>query len=81
MASITVRNLSDETKSRLREQASASGRSLEAYVRGVLDQAASVAVSERTSRFPHDLMALVEPGEDIEPLIAQQDDKQEPVDL
>lgn len=81
MASITVRNLSEDTKARLRERASASGRSLEAYVRALLDQAANRDEGARSMRFPHDLMALVEPGEDIEPLIAERDEVQAPVEL
>jgi plasmid stability protein len=81
MPSITVRNLSEETKAKLREQASASGRSLEAHVRGLLDQAVGAGAPVRTTAFPHDLMALVEPGADIEPLIAEHDDVQAPADL
>jgi plasmid stability protein len=81
MTSITVRNLSEETKSRLRRQAAASGRSLEAYVRTLLDQAAGAPDPAPAARFPHDLIALVEAGEDIEPLIAGGDDHQRPVDL
>jgi plasmid stability protein len=81
MSSITIRHLSDETKARLREQASATGRSLEAYVRGLLDQAASASVAAPDTAFPHDLMALVEPGADIDPLIAGRDEVQAPINL
>lgn len=81
MPSITIRHLSEETKARLREQASVSGRSLEAYVRGLLDQAASAGVTAADTAFPHDLIALVEPGADIEPLIAERDEVQAPVNL
>jgi antitoxin FitA len=40
MASITIRQLSDETKQRLAEQAARNGRSLEAELRDILDAAA-----------------------------------------
>ncbi|WP_295881455.1 hypothetical protein [uncultured Thiohalocapsa sp.] len=81
MTSITVRNLSEETKTRLRQQAVASGRSLEAHVRSLLDQAAAATQSTSAARFPHDLIALLEPGEEIEPLIAEQDEQQSPIEL
>ena len=38
MASITIRNLKDETKKRLRLRAAENGRSLEAEARDVLDR-------------------------------------------
>jgi len=41
MASITIRNLKDETKKRLRLRAAENGRSLEAEARDVLDRGAS----------------------------------------
>jgi plasmid stability protein len=81
MTSITVRNLSEGTKNRLRQQAVASGRSLEAYVRTLLDQAAGAPSPASAARFPHDLIALVEPGEDIEPLIGEQNEHQSPIEL
>ena len=40
MASITIRNLSPESKARLRRQADERGCSLEALARSILDQAA-----------------------------------------
>jgi plasmid stability protein len=81
MTSITVRNLSEETKTRLRQQAVASGRSLEAHVRTLLDQAAGAPSTVSAAHFPHDLIALVEPGEDIEPLIGEHDERQIPLEL
>lgn len=81
MASITVRNLSEETKARLKAHASRTGRSLEAYVRWVLDQAARSAPKQRDKPFPHDLVALVEPGKAIEPLIETQDQAQPKIEL
>lgn len=41
MAQIIVRNLSDETKEKLRVQAAEQGVSLEAYIRDVLKNAAA----------------------------------------
>jgi plasmid stability protein len=42
MASITIRNLDDEVKHRLRRQAAENGRSLEAEVREILSRSANV---------------------------------------
>ncbi|MDE0025459.1 MAG: hypothetical protein OXP69_13705 [Spirochaetaceae bacterium] len=80
MASITIRRLSDESKERLRKRAERSGCSLEALVRSILDQAAHEPI-ESTPPYPYNLMAVVEPGEDIEPYIREHDQKQRPVDL
>ncbi len=79
MASITVRNLSDESKERLRARAKSAGVSLESLARSILDQAAQASIPE--APFPHDLIALVEPGEDIEPHVAQHDEPQRPTCL
>ena len=79
MASITIRNLSPESKSKLRRRAEQRGCSLEALARSILDQAAedtSVATG-----FPDDLIALVEPGDDIEPFLREHRQPQEPIDL
>ena len=79
MASITIRNLSAESKARLRRRAAQRGCSLEALVRSILDGAAEEAPS--ANGFPHNLIALVEPGEDIEPFIRDHRQRQEPVEL
>jgi len=79
MASITIRNLSAESKARLRRRAEQRGCSLEALVRSILDHAADEPSS--AGRFPHNLIALVEPGEDIEPFIQDHRQPQEPVEL
>lgn len=79
MASLTIRNLSDESKERLRQRAKSAGVSLESLARSILDRAAHAPADE--SRFPHDLIALVPPGEDIEPYLAQHDDLQRSVEL
>ncbi|MCY4510258.1 MAG: plasmid stabilization protein [Acidobacteria bacterium] len=79
MASITIRNLSPESKAKLRRRAEQRGCSLEALARSILDQAAedtSVATG-----FPDDLIALVEPGDDIEPFLREHRQPQEPIDL
>jgi len=81
MASLTIHDLSDDTKTKLEAQARASGRSLETHVRALLDQAARVRPEPESQSFPHDLIALVEPGEDIEALIAAQDQTQPPIEL
>ena len=79
MASITIRNLSAESKERLRQHAEQRGCSLEALARMVLDQAAEESVS--STGFPHGLIAVVEPGADIEPFLRDHDQRQAPVDL
>ena len=79
MASITIRNLSPESKTRLRQRAEERGCGLEALVRSILDDAAEQAAPAGT--FPHNLIALVEPGEDIEPFIREHRHPQEPVEL
>ena len=81
MTSITIRNLPDDTKAKLKRQAMATGRSLEAHVRGLLDQAADRAPEPEKNAFPYDLIALVEPGEDILAFIDEQDEKQPVVKL
>jgi plasmid stability protein len=45
MASMTIRNLKDETKKRLRLRAAEHGRSLEAEVRDILDRSATAPKS------------------------------------
>ena len=80
MASITIRKLSAESKERLRRRAAHSGRSLEARARSILDQAATEEPAE-SARFPHDLVAVVEPGEDIGPHIRALDEPHSPFDL
>ena len=81
MTSLTVRRLSEDTKKRLERQAERSGRSLEALVRAILDRAVQDVPDEPKARFPYDLLAVVEPGEDLEPLIAEGDETQAPVRL
>ena len=79
MASLTIRKLSPESKARLRRRAEQRGCSLEALARSILDQAA-VDTAESTG-FPHDLIAVVEPGEELEPFLRGHDQPQPPVDV
>ncbi len=79
MASITIRNLSAESKERLRRSARQRGCSLEALARSILDTAAEDSVA--ASNFPHDLISTVEPGADIEPFINEHNHPQSPVNL
>ena len=79
MASITIRNLSTESKERLRHNAEQRGCSLEALAQSILDAAAEAPVP--VSDFPHDLISLVEPGTDIESFINEHDQPQSPVNL
>jgi plasmid stability protein len=46
MAQILVRNLSDEVVERLKRRAAGQGRSLQAEVKGILEQAASIDAEE-----------------------------------
>lgn len=55
MASITIRNLSDQIKERLRRQAARQGISLEAYARQILQQASSAETPG-----PLDLLSLAQ---------------------
>ena len=77
MASITIRNLSQESKERLRRGAEHQGCSLEALARSILDHAAEDLPVE--AGFPHDLIALVEPGEEIEPFLREHRQPQESI--
>ena len=79
MASITIRKLCAESKARLQRQAEERGCSLEALARSILERAAEdTAVS---TDFPHDLIAVIEPGEEIEPFVRGHDQPQAPVNL
>ena len=79
MASVTIRNLSPESKAKLRRRAERRGCSLEALARSILDQAAED--TSVTTGFPDDLIALGEPGDDIEPFLREHRQPQEPIDL
>jgi len=68
--SLTVRNLSPATKARLAQRARRKGRSLEAEVRAILDQAAQERPGAKDN-FPDWFIALIEPGEDVADFLEQ----------
>ena len=49
MASITIRNLPDQSKESLRVQAAKSGISLEAYVRQILEEASGLESGKKVN--------------------------------
>lgn len=55
MASLTVRNLDDNVKKKLRKQAAENGRSLEAEVRDILSRSAGAPTSSPQPRTGLDL--------------------------
>ncbi len=55
MASITIRNLDDNVKKRLRKQAAENGRSLEAEARDILSRSADAPSSSRPIKTGLDL--------------------------
>jgi len=57
MATLTIRNLPDEVRQRLRMRAARAGRSMEAEVRAILCQVSSEGVSPET---PESLQAWVD---------------------
>ena len=71
MASIIVRNLSEETKERLRQRAVRHRRSLEAEVRSILERAAQAgeAAGDRNEPFPDWFIRITRPGVDLDPAI------------
>ena len=79
MPSITIRNLSAESKARLQKQAETRGCRLEGLARLILDQAAEQ--TPVATNFPENLIAMIEPGDDIEPYLREHDQLLEPVDL
>ena len=62
-SSLTVRNLSPATKTRLTRRAKAKGRSLEAEVRAILDAAAQQGAHKQPD-FPDWFVAMLFPGDD-----------------
>jgi antitoxin FitA len=72
MASITVRNLDDEVKKRLRKQAAEHGHSLEAEARRILREATELPTARRfktADDLYEEIRALVEPLGGIELVI------------
>ncbi len=87
MASILIRNISDETKSKLRVRAARHGRSLEAEVRNALDQLVKdklIVEPKSKGGWVDELqarMAAIGGGKDIELVIPEYEAEYVPVDL
>lgn len=83
MASIVVRNLSDDTKERLRRRAGRHKRSLEAEVRSILERAAQEAepAGDAGERFPDWFIRMTRPGIDLDQAIDENRAPHEGVDL
>lgn len=83
MASLVVRNLSEDTKERLRQRAARHRRSLEAEVRSILERAAEEpqASGDRRERFPDWFIRMTRPGIDLDPAIEENRTPHEGVDL
>lgn len=79
-ASLTVRNLSPATKARLAQRARRKGRSLEAEVRAILDNAAREPAAPQDA-FPDWFIAMIEPGEDVADFLEARRRPHEPVKL
>jgi hypothetical protein len=62
-SSLTVRNLSPATKTKLSRRAKAKGRSLEAEVRAILDAAAQQGTDKQPD-FPDWFVTMLVPGDD-----------------
>lgn len=78
--SLTVRNLSPSTKAKLAQRAKRKGRSLEAEVRDVLDDAARQKSAARDD-FPDWFLAMIEPGEDVAEFLEGRRQPHKPVEL
>lgn len=83
MASIVVRNLSDQTKERLRQRAVRHKRSLEAEVRTILERVARepALADEESERFPDWFIRMTRPGIDLDPAIEENRAPHEGMDL
>ena len=71
MASIVVRELSDDTKERLRQRAVRHRHSLEAAARAIVERAAEEASGrgDQRERFPDWFIRMTRPGIDLDPAI------------
>lgn len=73
MANLTVRQLSEDTKSRLAERARRHKQSLEAEVRQILDRAAQQPLpSDDVDGFPHWFIEGSRPGIELDQVLAEQ---------
>jgi len=75
MATITIRNLPDEVRERLRIRAAQHGRSMEAEARAILTEAAITgdrqAVADNLQRWVNELYDGAKPTNVVDDLIAQ----------
>lgn len=82
MASLTVRQLSEETKSRLVARARRHNQSLEAEVRQILDRAALQPLpADDIEGFPHWFVEGSRPGVDLDEVLSEQRRPHAPVGL
>jgi|APMI01.1.fsa_nt_gi plasmid stability protein len=82
MATMTIRNLDDDVKVRLRVQAAQHGRSMEEEARSILRSALSVKPKPRTgAALVADIRALVEPFGGIELELPPRGPGREPPDF
>jgi antitoxin FitA len=80
MASMTIRDIDEKLKARLRIQAARHGRSMEDEARDILRTALSLE-SARTGGLFEAIRARVEPFGGVELDIASRDPMREPIDL
>lgn len=80
MASMTIRDLDEKLKARLRVQAARHGRSMEEEARDILRTALSVEPA-RTGGLVEAIRARVEPLGGVELQIAPREQMREPLDL
>ena len=80
MASMTIRNLDEKLKARLRVQAAKHGRSMEDEARAILRVALSTPVS-RSANLVRSIRRRVEPLGGVELQIAPREPMREPVNL
>lgn len=80
MASITIRDLDERLKGRLRVQAAQHGRSMEEEARDILRAALSLGRS-RTESLVDSIRARIEPFGGVELEIPGREDIREPVNL
>lgn len=80
MASITIRDIDERFKARLRLQAASHGRSMEEEARDILRTALSTGRSRKGS-LVHSIRARIEPLGGVELEIAPREAMREPVNL
>lgn len=80
MASMTIRNLDEKLKARLRMQAAKHGRSMEDEARDILRSALSTA-SVRTATLAKSIRRRIEPLGGVELQIAPRELMREPLNL